>query len=202
MNAISNKYSSTCFVITPFGKPGSEACLHSDTLRNLVLSPVLVGMRVIRSNDVYHKGPWYVKMCEYLKTADLCVADLSSMNPNCMFEIGYRCLLEERVEDKHTILICPEMESENVPSDIESLQIIYYKDINDELNRKILRGKIKDAYEDLVNEGKINQGVSAKGMSYGEDSALETNVLMSDTSKTFDIMPKIMMHAGNRISKW
>src|SRR5512134_2720744 len=85
-----------CFVIMGFGKK----CDYGEKVRTLdlnatydaIIKPAVTaaGLRCIRADEIKHSGEIDVKMYELLLRADLVIADISTANPNALYELGVR----------------------------------------------------------------------------------------------------------------
>jgi hypothetical protein len=117
------------FVIMDFGEPYDA--LYSD-----VIKPVAdrMGLKAYRADDVSKPGIVMQDVVQGIVESEFIVAELTSLNPNVFYELGYAHAL-----DKLTIL-----QAENgteLPFDIQSYRCIYYDDS--------IRGK-KDVEEKLL----------------------------------------------------
>ena len=83
-----------CFVIGPIGGAGSQERRHADMLLNAVIreafSEAPYKYDVIRADTVADPGMITDKVIGKLLYAELCVADLSYLNPNVFYELGIR----------------------------------------------------------------------------------------------------------------
>lgn len=84
-----------CFVVMGFGKKTdyeSGRTLDLDATYEVIIRPAveLAGLRCIRADEVTHSGIIDVEMYELLVRADLVVADISTGNPNAIYELGVR----------------------------------------------------------------------------------------------------------------
>lgn len=84
-----------CFVVMGFGKKTdyeSGRTLDLDASYEAIIRPAveLAGLRCIRADEVTHSGVIDVEMYELLLRADLVVADISTGNPNAIYELGVR----------------------------------------------------------------------------------------------------------------
>jgi len=85
-----------CFVAMGFGKKTD----YSDTPRSLnldatyeaIIKPAVTacGLRCVRADEVRHSGIIDGPMYEMLLRADLVIADISTANPNAIYELGVR----------------------------------------------------------------------------------------------------------------
>ncbi len=85
----------TCFVIIGFGpKPDFETGRTIDldkTFENLI-KPVFDKLKIecFRAKEIRHTGMIDVPMYEWIYKADIVVADISTLNPNALYELGVR----------------------------------------------------------------------------------------------------------------
>src|SRR5512132_2912036 len=93
--------SQRCFVIMGFGIKTDYATgrkLDLDKSYRLLIKPVVEenGLECIRADEIRHTGTIDVPMYEELLTADVVIADLSTSNPNALYELGLRHALQPR----------------------------------------------------------------------------------------------------------
>ena len=84
-----------CFVVMGFGKKTdyeSGRTLDLDATYEAIIRPAVeqAGLRCIRADEVVHSGVIDLEMYEMLLRADLVVADISTGNPNAIYELGVR----------------------------------------------------------------------------------------------------------------
>ncbi len=84
-----------CFVVMGFGKKTdyeSGRTLDLDATYEAIIRPAVeqAGLRCIRADEVTHSGIIDLEMYELLLRADLVVADISTGNPNAIYELGVR----------------------------------------------------------------------------------------------------------------
>lgn len=84
-----------CFVIMGFGKKTdyeSGRTLDLDATYEAIIRPAVedAGLRCIRADEVTHSGVIDLEMYEMLLRSDLVVADISTANPNAIYELGVR----------------------------------------------------------------------------------------------------------------
>jgi hypothetical protein len=114
-----------CFVIMGFGKKSDFATgreLDLDKSYQNIIKPAVVsaGYECIRADELLHSGVIDVPMYNLLFSADLVVADLSTANPNALFELGVRHALRP-----HSTIIIAESQFRN-PFDINHIVIRSY----------------------------------------------------------------------------
>jgi hypothetical protein len=91
-----------CFVIMPISDPEGYPKGHFEEVFSQLISPAVVaaGFKPTRADKVAASNLIHVDVISRVISADLCICDLSSKNPNVMFEYGIR-----QAFDKPTVLI-------------------------------------------------------------------------------------------------
>src|SRR5437868_1925562 len=84
-----------CFVVMGFGKKTDYATgrsLDLDKSYRDLIQPVIKKKRLecVRANEISHSQIIDVPMYQELLTADVVIADLSTANPNAIYELGIR----------------------------------------------------------------------------------------------------------------
>ncbi len=127
-----------CFVIAPIGNPESDIRRHTDGLLESVIEPVLKGLdyNVEVSHKIDETGSISKQIIERILVADLVIANLSSLNPNVMYELSIRhcaCLPVICLAEVGTVL----------PFDISDERTIFYR--NDMKGTSELKGLLNNA---------------------------------------------------------
>lgn len=125
--------SQRCFVAMGFGVKTDYATgrkLDLDKSYRLLIKPVVEekGLQCIRGDEIRHSGAIDVPMYRELLTADVVIADLSTANPNALYELGIRHALRPRT----TIVI-----SENklpYPFDLNHVAITSYTHLGEAID--------------------------------------------------------------------
>ena len=88
-----------CFVVTPIGGRDSEQRRHADMVFEVALKPLFEeqGYTLERADMATEPGQITAAIFSALAEADVCVADLSFLNPNVMYELGIRHALRKPV---------------------------------------------------------------------------------------------------------
>lgn len=123
----------SCLVITPFDANGVR-------IKAWVESAISdVGIVLIHYENVDSGALWVNTILSAIKVADLLVVDISSQNPNVMYELGFAHALR-----KPTILIINSDTMSKPPSDLDGQLFIYYDHKNPrELRNVIMRSAMK-----------------------------------------------------------
>lgn len=85
----------TCFVIIGYGKKmdfSTGRLIDLDKTFEYIIRPVFADLNFIcfRASDIKHSGDIDLAMYESILKADFVVADLSTLNPNVLYELGVR----------------------------------------------------------------------------------------------------------------
>ena len=122
----------TCFVVMGFGvktdyQSGRKLDLDK-SYQNLIKPAVeAAGLSCIRADEIQHSGTIDVPMYEQLLTADVVIADVSTMNPNAFYELGVRHALRP-----FTTIIVSESELK-FPFDLSHLVIRTYRHLGEDI---------------------------------------------------------------------
>ena len=150
-----------CFVVMGFGVKTDLATgrkLDLDKSYRLLIKPVVEekGLACIRADEIRHSGTIDVPMYRELLTADVVIADLSTANPNALYELGIRHALRPRT----TIVI-----SENklpYPFDLNHVVITSYTHLGDAIDyeevmrfRKVLGGTLEAVLRDQGTDSPV-----------------------------------------------
>jgi hypothetical protein len=122
-----------CFVVMGFGIKTDFATgrkLDLDKSYRLLIKPAVEeqGLVCRRADEIRHSGAIDVPMYQELLTADVVIADLSTANPNALYELGIRHALRPRT----TVVI-----SENklpYPFDLNHILITSYTHLGDAID--------------------------------------------------------------------
>lgn len=117
-----NSYS--CFVISPIGDPDSEVRNMADDVLDYLIIPALRNCgfateNIIRADKLYSPGSINSDIIALIKSSDLCIIDVTGMNPNVMYECGMR-----HGNGKPYIMMA--RSGERLPFDISGLRTIQY----------------------------------------------------------------------------
>ncbi|MDY3788621.1 hypothetical protein [Bacteroides fluxus] len=115
------------FLLTPFHKDFKET---TDNIRNVCGS---IGLKCIKGDEDYIEGNILKYIVEKMMSARIIIANISGRNPNVLYELGIAHAI-----GKPTILISKMEDLKNIPFDIQSNQLVLYRDYN-ELNEKLIK---------------------------------------------------------------
>lgn len=105
-----------CFVIMPF-RPELNYLYRS--LKQFLVG-AFPGLSVVRGDDQALTVPLLTKIADYIRQADVVIADCSGRNPNVFYELGMAHAL-----DKPVVLITSDP-VEQAPADIRAFEFISY----------------------------------------------------------------------------
>ena len=133
-----------CFVIMGFGKkkdPYTNSIIDLDAIYNKIIKPSVQNMNCecIRADEIYDSGIIDVSMYALLFKADVVIADITTYNPNAMYELGNRHVMKP----KSTIIISSN--GTNGVFDINHIRILNYNLSGDDISVK----EIEDARSHL-----------------------------------------------------
>lgn len=84
----------SCFIVSPIGRPSSTARKHADRVLTEIIEPALSSTGIVpkrADNHVCEPGGSIPKsIVRALHESPLCIAILTNLNPNVMFEVGVR----------------------------------------------------------------------------------------------------------------
>lgn len=126
------KSKKVCFVIMGFGKKtdySTGKTLDLDkTYKNIIQPAVeLSGYQCVRADEIQDAGLIDKSMYALLMQADLVVADISTFNPNAIYELGIR----HAVRPYSTIVI--KEEEGKIPFDLDHTRIFHYKHLGEDI---------------------------------------------------------------------
>lgn len=190
-----------CFIITPIGSIGSEIFNKTEGLINSVLKPVLEKFNFIPipAHHINDSGSINKQIIEKIVNCELVIANLTSINPNVMYELAIRHSFGKKV-------ITMAENGTKLPFDIVDQRTIFYEDsmigvekvkpLLDKAIYSCLNGKDKDEIVSNPIYDAINQYAAIKNLPEEQQSGF--SMIMNRLDK---IENKIQNPISQKISK-
>ena len=134
----------TCFVIQPFDNGGKFDKRFEDHFRPALKDADLEAYRVDRDPSV---NVPIESIESEIRNAAICLADISTDNPNVWYELGFAF-----ASGRDVILICSDERKERYPFDIQHRNIIRYE-TRSSSDYRTLQEKITDRARALLKKG-------------------------------------------------
>ncbi|MGI8444940.1 hypothetical protein ACR2Q2_18505, partial [Pectobacterium versatile] len=136
----------TCFVIMPIADVPSYDTGHFTRVYHHIIKPAcdLANFEAIRADDINSSHMIVVDILKKIVECDIAICDLSSRNPNVLYELGLR-----QAFNKKTVLI-KDNKTENI-FDVQGFRYAQY-DSNlrvDNVNSQVV--KISEALKETIN---------------------------------------------------
>lgn len=186
-----------CFIVCPISSEGSDTRNRSDKLLKHVISPICenCGFEAIRIDNLNTNGIITDEIIDHLKNDELVIADISELNPNAFYEIGYRSAIGKPI-------IHLKSKSDLIPFDISTIRTFDY-DITDldsveEVKERLIK-TIKNLnfnFEDINSDKSTSTNFNAQILQelykiQDDISDLKTIVKSSDTSTISVLVDKL-----------
>lgn len=151
-----------CFVIMGFGKKTdftTGVCLDLDKTYHNVIKPAVeeCQLRCVRADEVQDTGLIDRSMYALLIRADVVIADISTMNPNAIYELGVR----HAVRPQSTIIIKAESTS-SIPFDLNHDRVFSYKHLGEDIGfdeARRMQALLKEKLIVILREATIDSPV-------------------------------------------
>lgn len=134
-----------CFIISPIGKENSDVRRAADGLINSVIKPTLENLdfEVIAPHEIDNPGSITTQVIKHLLNADIVIANLTTLNPNVMYELAVR-------HCKRLPIVCVVENGTLLPFDIATERTIFFN--NDMAGVIDLRNKLSKMVTEAMNE--------------------------------------------------
>jgi tetratricopeptide (TPR) repeat protein len=153
MEIIVRKSKKLCFVIMGFGKKTDYSTGKTydldKTYKNIIQPAVLSeNFDCVRADEIQDSGLIDKSMYALLMHADLVIADITTFNPNAIYELGIR----HAVRPFSTIII--KEQDGKIPFDLDHTRVFHYKHLGEDIGldeatrcQDVLKTKIKYAFK-------------------------------------------------------
>ncbi len=125
----------SCFVIQEFDDGGTYDRRYAETIAPALLK---AGVRSQRADQILGLQPVVEKIESAIRGAQICVAEVSTDNPNVWLEVGFALAL-----DRPTVIMCDKAMRKRLPFDIQHRPVILYRTDSrsgfDELEKELIR---------------------------------------------------------------
>lgn len=111
----------TCFIITPIGDVSSEIRRKADGLIRSVIKPVLEKEKfeAIIPHEISTSGPIGNDIINNIINSNLCIANLTGLNPNVMYELAVRHAANKPI-------VCIAERGTILPFDLTTERVLFY----------------------------------------------------------------------------
>ncbi|MGB5919491.1 hypothetical protein [Arcobacter sp.] len=132
-----------CFIVTPIGTDNSEVRRATDGLIDTVLEPLLneKDFEVIVAHRIDSPGSITGQVIEHIINDELVIANLTTLNPNVMYELGVRHATRKPI-------ISLAESGTNLPFDISDERTIFYK--NDIAGVFDIKSKLSNMIDEAI----------------------------------------------------
>lgn len=147
-----------CFIVMGFGKkkdPDTNRTIDLDATYKKIIRPAVesAGCKCIRADEIVESGIIDRSMYALLYYADIVIADISTFNPNAIYELGVRHALRP-----YSTIIIKEDEGK-IPFDIGHDRIISYRHLGNEISEAEAKksiSQLRTLIQNVINEPKTD----------------------------------------------
>lgn len=132
--------------------------LDLDKTYEHIIKPVFqeLNFHCFRADEIKHSGVIDKHMFEHIVKADFVIADISTLNPNSIYELGIRHAVK-----KHTTLIIAEkkMQEYGYPFDVNHISIDSYEHLESDIGHSEVirfRAHLKNKIQELIKKPEID----------------------------------------------
>ena len=133
----------TCFVIQEFDDGGPFDKRYQETIE-----PALIKAEVEpqRADEILGLKPVIQKIEEAIRKASICVAEVSTDNPNVWLELGYAL-----ANNRPVVILCDEQIRDELPFNIHHRPVIFYR-TDSKSGYEELEQRIKEEVEEQIKQ--------------------------------------------------
>lgn len=183
-----------CFMVCPIGEEGGDVRKNSDDVLNYLITPVLSekGYEVIRADKILDNDTITDTILEWLRNADLVIADLTDKNPNVFYELGYRAALNLPIIQIIT-------EGQSIPFDVSGIRTHFYN-IHDFGKADSFRSNLKVIIDKI--ESRVSVQETERTLSSGEElKPFDIDVFIPNLSERHGSLQMVSVSVVNKGDK-
>ncbi len=174
-----------------------------DKIYNFVIKPVVkahcTNYKLIRADEISGSTPIDASMYALLLEADLVIADITTLNPNAIYELGVR----HAVKPYSTIIMA--QKCCDIPFDINHCRCLRYEDYDEEFD-SIDVAKTKNELKKYIDASESEETDSpfyryVEGIEPPSVKCDTINKLVEDAENKTEDITKLMESAMNKMSK-
>lgn len=194
-----------CFVVMGFGKkkdPDTNRTIDLDATYKDIIRPAVesTSCKCIRADEIVESGIIDRSMYALLYYADIVIADISTFNPNAIYELGVRHVLRP-----HSTIIIKEDEGK-IPFDIGHNKIISYKHLGNKISEaeaKRCISQLRTLIQNVISEPKTDSPLYSyiQSLKKPEISEEEISSIISELKNNEDSIYALTKMAKDNMEK-
>jgi len=148
----------TCFVIQEYDDGGPFDKRYQETIE-----PALVAAEVepLRADKILGLQPIIEKIETAIQQASICVAEVSTDNPNVWLELGYALAINRPV-----VILCDKQLRSKLPFDVQHRPVIFYRTDSKSGYEDLEKQIVKNVVNELERDKRITTAPLIKGGSH------------------------------------
>lgn len=190
--------SKKCFIICPIGVEGTDIRKRSDTVYDYFLKPICEGLGydIIRSDKITSSDRIDTEIIKYLDSSELVVADLTDLNANVFYEIGYR-------KAKGLPCVHIALEGTELPFDVTTVRTQFYSitDIPKSENFKENLKKVIQDIESRIKPNDMNNETMDENFDLNQETLDRIYNLEDSLQSLYDMVESSFENLSNQIDK-
>ena len=184
-----------CFVITPIGEDNTEIRRQIEGIIDNCIKPALDDFEVIVSHRISETGSITDNILCHIYSDELVIANLTNLNPNVMYELGFRHAIKKPV-----IVIKNKLDGFELPFDVKDDRAIFY--CNDIKGTSELKEQIQKFAHNIDYDKEDNDSPIARAINnYEIREYLDENKDVNIPSETFNMLLERIETMGHKIDR-
>ena len=140
-----------CFVVMGYGRKFDyrhKRYINLDETYKRIIEPAVkrAGFKCIRCDSDKHSGIIDLKMYQYLKNSEFVIADISTLNPNALYELGIR----HGIKPYSTILMMENKGKKDLPFDLNHVSTFSYEHNGETIDDEEVDNKTEELYQLII----------------------------------------------------